>query len=214
MAVAALLAATATATAQLDVFRTFDDLVNKTPRSYPKAEFKRWSGKENTKLVFKDPGHEDIEIECEGIWGFFYGGGLFRITRDSKYLEGKGASQIGTPFVVTHLSEVVLYEYGLNVLDAMTKDRDQAYLQGMCGAMSADLNGPMAMVPCYAAKWSDERLLEFLTDNEDLADLKTVFVERRGKHKGYGGVGYFDLEWVRSMLRQRENERKEKQEEK
>ncbi|MBL0045451.1 MAG: hypothetical protein IPP33_13990 [Flavobacteriales bacterium] len=207
IAICCSIIASSCAFAQLDVYKTFDDLVNKSPKAYPKAKFKKWSGKENTTLVFKDEGHDDIEIACVEIWGFAYNGGLFRITKDSKYFARKGATQVGTPFVVTHLTDVVLYEYGLNLLDAMKHDRDQSYLQGMCGAMSKDLNSPMAMVPCYPVKWTDNELLNLLNDNPELAELKTWFDSKKREQMALS-PGSFSLEWLRVMLKDREDARK------
>lgn len=208
-----LLMCASIASAQLDVFPRFSDYENATGRSYPQAEFKRWSGKENTTLTFKVAGAEDLEIECAGIWGFIYKSNLFRITTDSKYLEGKGAAQIGTPYVVMYLGEVVLYEYGLNLLDAMKKERDRAIVQGMCGTLSKDLGSPMAMVPCYPAKWTDERLLELLGEHEDLAELKQEFLAYRGDRGSPLGGGFFGLDWVRNLLRNRQRDREREQQE-
>ena len=210
VAIACSIIASSCAFAQLDVYKTFDDLINKAPKEYPNAKFKRWSGKENTTIVFKDEGHDDIEIVCADIWGFTYGGGLFRITKDSKYFARKGATQVGTPFVVTHLTDVVLYEYGLNLLDAMKHDRDQSYLLGMCGAMSKDLNGPMAMVPCYPVKWTDDELLNLLKDNPELDELRSTFDTKKSEQTK-GVPGSFSIQWVRMILTDREVTRKEKE---
>jgi|GEM_PF-3313341 hypothetical protein len=31
--------------------------------TYPEAEFKKWSGRENTEHIFKDPGHDDMVVD-------------------------------------------------------------------------------------------------------------------------------------------------------
>jgi len=194
------------ARAQLDVYRTYEDVINGTPQSYPKAEFRKWSGQENTTLQFRD-GDQQIEVLCADIWGFTYGGATFRVTKDSKYFRRKGSTQVGTPYVVTHKSDVLLYEYGLGLLDAMKKGNRQANVLGMCGAVSRGLNDPMAMVPCTAAHWTDEELYHWLDDNTDLPDLRRRFDERKSLQYAIA-PGSFELSWLRGVLAERARELK------
>ena len=156
---------------QLNVYKTYDDYTAHKGNSYGDVEFKKWKGDENTLLVFERKGKEDVEVECANIWGFGYKEVLFRVSKDSKYFVKKGGVQVGTPFVVMFLDDVVYYENGLGILDAMKHDRGQAMLKGMCAALSKDLNSDMAVVPCTAVKWTDDQILLLVRAYPELKDL-------------------------------------------
>ncbi|HEY0978704.1 MAG TPA: hypothetical protein VGE21_14630, partial [Flavobacteriales bacterium] len=82
---------TIAAQAQFEVFRTVDDLLNKTPQTYPGFDFASQKGmKENTKVVLKNDGKEEVVIDCAAIWGFSYKGKLFRVIRAGKYYDASG----------------------------------------------------------------------------------------------------------------------------
>ena len=121
---------------QLNVYKTYQDYVDHNARSYPDVEFKKWKGDEHTVLVFERKGKDDLEVACDGIWGFGYKEVLFRVSKDSKYFVKKSGVEVGAPFVVMLLDDVVYYENGLGVLDAMKRERGQVLLRGMCAALS------------------------------------------------------------------------------
>src|SRR5262245_7248308 len=77
------LSAVLSSMAQLNVYKTYEDYVNKTPKAYPDATFKKWTGEVNSVLAFTSGGKEML-VECAGIWGFEYKGSLFRVSRTSK----------------------------------------------------------------------------------------------------------------------------------
>ena len=68
---------------QLNVYKTYQDYVDHNARSYPDVEFKKWKGDEHTVLVFERKGKDDLEVACDGIWGFGYKEVLFRVSTHS-----------------------------------------------------------------------------------------------------------------------------------
>ena len=144
----AAFAFTLPAISQLLVYKTYDGLVSKTPKTYERAEFKKSKGDENAVLIFDRGSKDEMELECADIWGFKYKDATFRISKDSPYFVKKNGVQLGVPMVITHLSDLVLYESGLSFLEAMKSRKGQALLKGMCAAMSKDLNSDMVVAPC------------------------------------------------------------------
>ena len=195
--------------AQLDVYKTYDDYVNKNPKSYPAAKYEKYKGQENSTIVFDRGGSDELELECASIWGFEYGGGLFRVSKESKYFSKKADYQLGAPFMVTHHTDVVLYENGLYYLEAMKKGKNEVYMKGMCGAVSKDLDSPMAVVPCGAWQSTDEQLVLWVSDYPELKDLADQIAAKLHR-KFYGKEGALDLPWMRMTLTDREKMRKDK----
>lgn len=161
------------ATSQLLVYKTYDDLVNKTPKSYEKAEYKKAKGTENATIVFDQGGKDDLEIVCADIWGFKYKDVTFRTSTPSKYFVKNAYTQVGIPCVIMQLNDVVFYENGLSYLEAMQSKHGRAPLKEfcMCASISKDLNSEMAVVPCVAVKWSDEQILRLVHEHPELSDL-------------------------------------------
>lgn len=185
---------------QLDVYKSYEDYTAHKGKSYGDVEFKKWKGDDNTVLVFERKGKEDVEIQCANIWGFAYKESLFRVSKDSKYFVKKGGVQVGAPFVVIYLDEVVYYQNGLGVLDAMKHDRSQFLLKGMCAALSKDLNSDMAVVPCTAAKWTDEQILLLLRAYPELKALAGD-LDALKKSSSPLSSGVFTYEQVRTFVR-------------
>jgi hypothetical protein len=161
------------ANAQLLVYNTYDDLVNKTPMSYENAVYKKAKGTENAVIVFDRGGKDDLELECAKIWGFKYKDVTFRISKDSKYFVKKAIAQVGIPCVIMQLCDVVFYEDGLSYLEAMQNKKGRAIIKEncMCGSISKDLNSDMAAIPCNATNWTDEQILLLVHEYPDLSEL-------------------------------------------
>jgi hypothetical protein len=191
----------ASAMSQLLVYKTYDDLVNKTPKTYEKAEFKKWKGDENTVLLFECGGKDVIEVECAGIWGFKYKDATYRISTESKYFVKKSGVQVGIPCVITHQSDVVMYVNGLAFLNATKSKNGTAYISGMCASLSKDLNSPMAALPCDPVNWVDEQVLELVNGYPELSELARdlkALKDSYGNRKG----GVFNKDQMQTYLRE------------
>jgi len=195
---------------QLLVYKTYDDLVNKTPKTYERAEFKKSKGDENAVLIFDRDSKDEIELECADIWGFKYKEATFRITKDSPYFVKKNGVQLGVPMVITHLSDLVLYESGLSFLEAMKSRTGQALLKGMCAAMSKDLNSDFVVAPCYPAKWTDEQILKFLHQYPELSDLATDLEALKASDSRLS-AGTFTDGHIKTYVRDYEENKKKKE---
>ena len=186
---------------QLNVYKTYQDYEAGKAKTYGDVEFKKWKGNQNTVLVFGSKGKDDVELECEKIWGFGYKEVLFRVSKDSRYFVKKGGPELGTPFVVMYLDDVVYYEKGLGVLDAMKHDRSQALLMGMCAALSKDLDSDMAMVPCTPAKWTDEQIFLLVRAYPELKELAGDFdAMRKSDHPLSQAT--FSIDVVRTVVKE------------
>lgn len=80
---------TSDASGQFDVYKTFEDFQNKTPKTYEGYEFQSQSGtvKDITIKLKNNATKERVDIDCSTIWGFGYKGRFFRVVKAGKYLK-------------------------------------------------------------------------------------------------------------------------------
>ena len=186
---------------QLNVYKTYADYVAHKAKSYGKVEFKKCKGNDNAVLIFEHDGKDDVEIECADIWGFGYKEILFRVSKDSKYFVKKGGVQIGTPFVVMFLDDVVYYENAIGVLYAMKHERNEALLKGMCAALSKDLGSDMAAVPCYPGKWTDQQILLLVHAYPELKALALDLEALKHEQSAFS-TGSFNYDQMRTYVKE------------
>ena len=81
--------------AQFEVYKTVDDLLNKTPQTVPGFDVDSQKGKKrNSKIELKnDATKEKVEIDCADVWGFSYKDQLFRIVKHGKYYNSPNTPQ-------------------------------------------------------------------------------------------------------------------------
>lgn len=187
--------------AQFEVFRTVDDLFNKTPQTYPGFDFDSQKGKnKDSRIVLvNDATKEKVEIECSTIWGFLYRDQLFRIVKYGKYYNSTKAPQympvqlllnkdgafywLNAPGRLSYLQKAAERE-------ARGKDAVPFYFefQSYQGFLSATVDGDMMVVlgGKYAGtpKWVGVGDEEFMKDNSNLRWLKDCAMSNKWKYWG------------------------------
>jgi hypothetical protein len=169
--------------AQVEVFRTVEDLVNGTAVTYPEHEFHKRKGKKPVTLIFRHKAtKEELTIDCASVWGFAYKGQLFRVMRPGKYLPD-GMSHI--PVILSKHNGAFYWLNG-QFLQALTQGRQSAELNGSyTGFISSTVDGD-AMVVTGLSKgpgWVKKNGDQFFKDHPELGWLEDC--SKRQIKKGY-----------------------------
>lgn len=189
--------------AQFEVYKTVDDMTNKTPQTYPGFDLdSEKGGKKDTKIELKNNAtKEKVEIDCSAIWGFSYKGQLFRIVKLGKYYNSTKAPQ-NMPVQLLLNKDGAFYWLNDGGLLSYVKDAAEREASGKPavpfyfefqsyqGYLSSSVDGDMMAVLggkyLGTPKWVGVAQDEFMKDNPDLKWLKTCAMSKKwnfwGKH--------------------------------
>jgi len=169
--------------AQVEVYRTIEDLANGTAAAYPEHEFHKRKGKKPVTLIFRHKAtKEELTIDCASVWGFAYKGQLFRVMRPGKYLPD-GMSHI--PVILSQHNGAFYWLNG-QFLHALTQGRQSAELNGSyTGFISSTVDGDAMLVTGLSKGpgWVKKNGDQFFRDHPELAWLEACSKERI--KKGY-----------------------------
>jgi hypothetical protein len=168
--------------AQLEVFRTADDLKNNTPEINEGYDFKGYSGtRKDIVIKLENGAGEKKEIACADIWGIRYKGDLYRVVKLGKYYQSRSVSNVLVILDMGGADNLCYYVYGMNVLKARSKGKNGAVLLDVaCPFVSNGIFGDFAALPIadlHMDKDLKENLTTFFAEfpqyKEAQADLST-----------------------------------------
>jgi hypothetical protein len=197
------------AQAQFEVYKTVDDLTNKTPQTYPGFDFDSQKGmKKDSKIELKnDATEEKVEIDCSAIWGFSYMGQLFRIAKHGKYYDGNSAPENMPVELIQYRDGVFLWFNAPGLLSyfqkaakrkASGKDAVSFYYKPTTyqGFLSSSVDGNLMVLLggkfFGIPKWVGDAEEDFRRDNPELQWLtdcaKNLWWKQYGEHYDYNVV--------------------------
>ncbi len=181
------------ALAQVEIYRTIDDLLNKTPVVHEGFEYAGQSGlyKEVT-LSFKNKSTGDkLKLECTEIWGFTYMKKFFRIVKPSKYWNENFKN---FPVLLSSGSENGPFQWVVSnkLVEEVHKDKDRISLNPYYTSfVSASITGDLILAPIDdLGDGITKRIMaatrQFTTDHPELAwffDCVKTMTEEKGERR-------------------------------